>query len=178
MFLDRDGVINVDHGYVHNYDEFQFVEGIFEVCRAAKQLGYLVFVVTNQAGIGRGYYSEREFLELTDWMCNVFEAEGVIVDKVYFCPTHPEHGVGNYKVESVFRKPNPGMILQAAQEFDVDLGASILVGDKETDITAGLAAGVGRNLLYDSDYSPASVNTKADGVVHHLSEILLFLTNA
>ena len=148
LFLDRDGVINVDQGYVSRSDNFEFIEGIFDLCRRAKSLGYLILVVTNQAGIGRGYYSEQDFLELTKWMSGVFRDRGAPIDKVYFCPCHAEHGIGIYKVDSFFRKPAPGMILQAAKEFDIDLSQSVLVGDKDSDIQAGIAAGVGRNLLY------------------------------
>ncbi len=148
LFLDRDGVINVDHGYVCKRNDFEFIGGIFDLCRTAKRLGYMIFVVTNQAGIGRGYYTERDFLELSDWMCGVFREEGVEIDKVYFCPFHPKHGVGSYKVDSCDRKPEPGLILRAAGEFGIDLARSVLVGDKETDIKAGIAAGVGYNVLY------------------------------
>jgi D-glycero-D-manno-heptose 1,7-bisphosphate phosphatase len=148
LFLDRDGVINIDHGYVSRWDNFEFVDGIFELCTRAKCLGYLILVVTNQAGIGRGLYSEQDFLELTKWMCGVFSDRGASIDKVYFCPYHAEHGIGIYKVDSPFRKPAPGMILEAANEFDIDLSQSVLVGDKDSDIQAGIAAGVGCNLLY------------------------------
>jgi len=82
LFLDRDGVINIVYGYVHKQDDFHFVEGIFDLCRIAKQLNYLIFVVTNQAGIGRGHYTENDFLALTDWMCGVFSKEGSPIDKV------------------------------------------------------------------------------------------------
>jgi D-glycero-D-manno-heptose 1,7-bisphosphate phosphatase len=148
LILDRDGVININHGYVFRWEDFEFVDGIFELCRRAKDLGYLIFVVTNQAGIGRGYYSEQDFLELTKRMCGVFDDRGASIDKVYFCPYHAEHGIGIYKVDSRFRKPAPGMILQAAEEFAIDLSQSVLVGDEDSDIQAGIAAGVGCNLLY------------------------------
>lgn len=148
LFLDRDGVINVDHGYVIRKQDFEFVDGIFDLCRAARQLGYAIFVVTNQAGIGRGYYSEQDFVALMRWVSGVFESERAAIDKVYFCPTHPVHGVGKYKVESPLRKPGPGMILRAASEFAIDLAQSVLVGDRESDMQAGIAAGVGCNLLY------------------------------
>lgn len=141
LFLDRDGVINVDHGYVGKQEDFEFFPGIFELCLLAKQLGYLIFVVTNQSGIGRGYYTEQAFLELNDWMCEVFKEHGVELDKVYYCPSRPEEN-------SPDRKPMPGMILRAAEEFGVDLARSVLVGDNESDIQAGVAAGVGINLLY------------------------------
>lgn len=148
LFLDRDGVINLDHGYVCRPEEFEFVEGIFGLCRKARDWGYLLFVVTNQAGIGRGYYSEAQFHALTGWMRGRFAEQGAQIEQVYFCPFHPEHGLGGYRRESEFRKPGPGMILQAAREHGLDLAASALIGDKDSDIAAGRAAGVGLNILY------------------------------
>lgn len=174
LFLDRDGVINIDHAYVCKKEDFEFVDGIFELCRRAKQLGFLICVVTNQAGIGRGYYTEADFLRLTDWMCGVFIDEGAIIDRVYFCPTHPVHGLGEYRVDSPFRKPGPGMILQAAQELNIDLSRSILLGDKETDIAAGIAAGVACNLLFCSQ-SANTLITRATAVVASLGQVFEFL---
>lgn len=178
LFLDRDGVINIDHAYVSKKEDFEFVDGIFELCSNAKQLGFLICVVTNQAGIGRGYYTEKDFLELTDWMCGVFRKEGSEIDKVYFCPTHPEYGIGEYKTDSVFRKPGSGMISQAVQEFGIDLEKSILVGDKETDIQAGIAAGVRCNLLYRAMTSNAPQETAATAVVASLRQAFPFLERA
>lgn len=150
LFLDRDGVINVDHGYVYQPENFEFIDGIFDLCRAAAELGYLIVVITNQAGIGRGYYTEDDFLRLSDWMCGEFASRGVNVAKVYFCPTHPKHGIGQYKVDSPMRKPGPGMLLQAGRELDIDLAQSIFVGDKDSDKQASEAAGVGRFYMFDS----------------------------
>lgn len=178
LFLDRDGVINVDRAYVSRQEDFQFVDGIFELCRFARQLGYLIFVVTNQAGIGRGYYTEQDFLRLSDWMCGVFNAQGIVIDRVYFCPSHPEHGVGEHKVDSPYRKPGPGMILQAAEEFDVDLTRSVLVGDKETDIRAGITAGVGVNVLYCPLGVERPVDSDANAVFDSLVEIVTVLHGA
>lgn len=175
LFLDRDGVINIDHAYVCKPENFEFVDGIFELCRTAKRLGYLIFVVTNQAGIGRGYYTEQDFLKLTDWMCGIFKTHGINIDEVYFCPFHPEHGVGYYKMDSPCRKPAPGMIHQAAKVFDVDLTRSVLVGDKETDIQAGVAAGVGCNLLYIPSGLRDAIETAASAVVERLFDIGEFL---
>ena len=107
LFLDRDGVINVDHGYVHKPEAAEFIDGIFELVAAAKRAGYLVVVVTNQAGIGRGYYSDADFHALMDWMKARFVKRGGQVDAVYFCPDHPESGIGGYHHESEFRKPAP-----------------------------------------------------------------------
>lgn len=143
LFLDRDGVINHDSGYTSDVESFRFVDGIFDVCRAARELGYLLIVVTNQAGIGRGYYSEQDFLILTKWMCDQFEAEGAQISDVFYCPYHPEDGVGHYKKDSFDRKPNPGMLLRAAEKYKLDLNCSIMIGDKSSDMQAANEAGVG-----------------------------------
>jgi D-glycero-D-manno-heptose 1,7-bisphosphate phosphatase len=148
LFLDRDGVINVDHGYVYRREDFEFIDGIFDLCSHAKSRGFFIFVVTNQAGIGRGYFSEQDFLSLTQWMCEEFIKHDAAIDEVYFCPYHLEGGIGRYKFDSPFRKPAPGMILQAARRYQIDLAESLLVGDKSTDMQAGVSAGVGRNILF------------------------------
>lgn len=148
LFLDRDGVINVDHGYVHAPEKFQFVDGVFDLVKAAKAAGFAVVVVTNQAGIARGYYSEEQFHRLSAWMCEQFERQGGSIDKVYFSPYHPTAGIGRYLKDDESRKPRPGMLLQARRELGVSLERSILVGDQPTDIEAGHAAGVGLNVLY------------------------------
>lgn len=151
LFLDRDGVINVDHGYVHKPEDVEFIDGIFELVAAAKRAGYLVIVVTNQAGIGRGYYSEADFHALMDWMKARFAERGGQIDAVYFCPYHPEHGIGQYRRDSDCRKPAPGMLLQAQRELDIDMQRSVLIGDKPSDIAAGRAAGVNNLLHFGGD---------------------------
>lgn len=147
LFLDRDGVINVDIGYLHRAEDCEFVPGIFEVVRRARRAGYDVFVVTNQAGIARGYYSEETFDSFTRWMLDQFEAEGAPITKVYYCPHHPSAGQGEYLRECECRKPAPGMLLQAAREYPVDLTRSVLIGDSSTDIDAARAAGVPTRIL-------------------------------
>ena len=151
LFLDRDGVINVDKKYVWRIEDFEFVPGIFELCRAAQDVGLTPVVVTNQAGIGRGYYTERDFQTLTAWMLGEFRARGVGIGRVYHCPYHPTEGIGEYRRESPDRKPNPGMILRASSELDLDLSQSVLIGDKDSDIDAGRAAGVGYNIKLSHD---------------------------
>jgi D-glycero-D-manno-heptose 1,7-bisphosphate phosphatase len=177
LFLDRDGVINVDHAYVHKKDDFEFIEGIFDLCRKAKQRGYLIIVVTNQAGIGRGYYSEKDFVRLTDWMKQVFLSEEVEINHVYHCPYHPQHGIGTFKKDAECRKPNPGMILKACGDFNIDLESSILIGDKASDIKAGKNAGITKNLLFISaNDSDRERDTKdATTVLHTLQEAVDYL---
>ena len=151
LFLDRDGVINEDLNYVHRVEDFRFIEGIFALCRRAKRAGMLIIVVTNQAGIGRGYYTEYQFHDLNNWMVARFLDEGVVIDGVYFCPFHPVHGIGGYKMESQDRKPGPGMILRASAQHGIDLQRSVLIGDKATDIAAAKHAGVGTSILFSEE---------------------------
>jgi D-glycero-D-manno-heptose 1,7-bisphosphate phosphatase len=135
--------------YVHRREDFHFQAGIFDLCRAAQNLGYLLVVVTNQAGIARAYYTESEFLELTDWMVQRFAEEQIQIDRVYYCPYHPIHGVGLYKCDSPDRKPKPGMTLRAQVTFNLDLATSVLIGDQLSDIQAA-AAGVHTKILLRS----------------------------
>lgn len=151
LFLDRDGVINVDLGYVHKPEQIVFIDGIFELVAAAKRAGYLVIVVTNQAGIGRGFYGENEFHSLMDWMGARFAENEGVIDAVYFCPYHPEHGIGQYRRESNFRKPMPGMLLEAQNNLNIEMSQSIMIGDMPTDIAAANAAGVGTLLHLNGD---------------------------
>ena len=148
LFLDRDGVINLDYGYVHKIQDFEFIDGIFNLSQQAVLNGYLILVITNQSGIGRGFYTLKEFEDLSDWMCKQFLGNGILITKVYHSPFHPTCGIGEYKKDHETRKPRPGMIHLAADEFDLDLNSSILIGDKKTDIQAGNNAGVGINVLY------------------------------
>jgi D-glycero-D-manno-heptose 1,7-bisphosphate phosphatase len=154
VFLDRDGVINFNHGYVQHAENFEFIDGIFELARVAYASGYKLVVITNQASIGRGYYSERQFHQLTAWMCNKFFNASAPIENVYFAPFHPTEGLGEYKKDYVSRKPRPGMTLQAQREMNLDLKKSILIGDKASDIQAGIAAGVGTNLLFSNHPLP------------------------
>jgi len=171
LFLDRDGVINVEKNYVHCIEDFEFLDGVFDLCRAATERNMPIVVVTNQAGIGRGYYSEAQFLTLTDWMQARFEEERTPIAAVYFCPFHPEYGVGTYGQESFDRKPNPGMLLRARDDLELDLARSILIGDKASDIAAAKAAGVGLTVLLGADVE----NAAPDRVVASLHEACALL---
>ncbi|MBU6261143.1 MAG: HAD family hydrolase [Burkholderiales bacterium] len=174
LFLDRDGVINVDHGYVHRVEQFEFCPGIVELIAHANARGWAVVVVTNQSGIARGYYGEADFEALTAWMQAELARRGATVDRVYHCPCHPEQGVGAYRRESPLRKPNPGMLLQAAAELGLDLAASVIVGDSESDIEAGRRAGLGRLILVDWS-GRAHPDTGADLVVDNLDAVRIGL---
>ena len=137
LFLDRDGVINADRGHVYLKEHFEFLPGIFETCRKYASSGYLIIIVTNQAGIAKGIYTESDFNLLTEWMVNQFSNEGIKISKVYHCPHHPEiTGPCNC------RKPEPGMIVKAVSEFDLDISECVMIGDKESDLEAGRRAGM------------------------------------
>lgn len=151
LFLDRDGVINVDRGYVHRPDLFEFVHGIFDLARFwTSELRRPIVVVTNQSGIGRGNFDERAYADLTRWMCARFADEGAPIARVYHCPYHPVDGIGEFRRDHPWRKPNPGMILQAASDLALDLAQSVIVGDKMTDMEAGAAAGITVRILIRS----------------------------
>lgn len=174
LFLDRDGVINRDSGYVHKKENFVFLEGIFEIVSHANQNDYLVIVITNQAGIGRGFYTEKEFHLISEWMNKEFNKKNCKIDDIFFSPYHPEYGVGKYKRNSILRKPSPGMLIMAKKKYDIDMKSSILIGDKITDIEAGSSAGVGNLLLYGN----SSKHEFAENYIKisNLTEAINFLT--
>ncbi|WP_319479131.1 HAD family hydrolase [uncultured Draconibacterium sp.] len=141
LFLDRDGTINVEKNYVFRVEDFEFIPGIFELLKSYQDKGFLLIVITNQSGIARQYYTENDFFRLNNWMIRQFQKQGIEITKVYHCPHHPEiTGKCNC------RKPEPGIILQAIQKFNIDPVNSVLIGDKKRDILAGEKAGIGKNL--------------------------------
>jgi D-glycero-D-manno-heptose 1,7-bisphosphate phosphatase len=176
LFLDRDGVINVDRGYIHRSDQFEFVPGIFELARFwTNELRRLIVVVTNQSGIGRGYFDECTYEDLTRWMCDRFEAEHTAIARVYHCPYHPLHGIGEYRCDHPWRKPNPGMILQAVSDLGLDPAQSVVVGDKMSDIEAGAAARIGVRILVGSRDAKVGEGALSCEVVADLGEALALL---
>lgn len=148
LFLDRDGVINIDYGYVHRPPDCVFVDGIFDLVRLANTAGYRVVIVTNQAGIARGYFSEAQFDAFMNWMRDAFSMLGARIDRVYFCPHHPVAGMGAYRQACACRKPQPGMFEAARRDLGLDMSASIMIGDKPSDLDAAARAGVGHRFLF------------------------------
>lgn len=147
LFLDRDGVLNHEVGYLYRCEEVRWVQGAFSMCRAAMELGYKLVVVTNQSGIARGLYGEADFHVLMQWMSAELARERISLDAVYFCPYHPEHGVGEYCREHEDRKPGAGMLRRAERELGVNLEQSIMVGDRCSDVGAANAAGLRQAFL-------------------------------
>ena len=140
VFLDRDGVINVDKSYVYKQEDFEFCEGVFEALHHFKHLGYLLIIVTNQSGIGRGYYREEDFQSLSAWMKQELSHENITIDAIYHCPHAPEVGCE-------CRKPKSGMFQEAIRDFDIDVRASWMIGDKQSDIEAALGAGIEQTIM-------------------------------
>jgi D-glycero-D-manno-heptose 1,7-bisphosphate phosphatase len=149
LILDRDGVVNVDIGFLHRVEEVRFVDGIFPLLRAAKRAGYVLAIATNQSGIGRGLFDEEQFQTLMRWMRNRLAAEGAALDAVYHCPYHPTEGVGPYRRASDWRKPAPGMFLQAIADLALDPARCWAIGDAPRDLEAARAAGVAHRVLLD-----------------------------
>jgi len=148
LFIDRDGVINVDKGHVYRSRDFEFNEEILELCRQDLADVFMILVITNQAGIAKGIYTEADFLRLTDWMLEQFQNEGVTISKVYYCPHHPD-----VTGPCECRKPNPGMIRQAIKDFDLNITRCVLIGDKDTDLEAGRRAGIPESHLHKFNLS-------------------------
>lgn len=145
LFLDRDGIINIDYGHVHKKENFEFVDGIFELCKYFQKNNYLIFIITNQAGIGKGYYKEEDFNSLTSWMISEFSKNGIVIEDVFYCPHHPND-------KCLCRKPSPKMLLDIQNKYKISLKKSILIGDKLTDVEAGERAGVSELVLIKSKY--------------------------
>jgi D-glycero-D-manno-heptose 1,7-bisphosphate phosphatase len=149
-FIDRDGVINVDSGFLHRVADLHFLPGAVWGLQRLQAAGYLLVVITNQSGIGRGLYTEADYLRFTDHMRHALAAAGVQLSAVEYCPHLPDAPIARYRVNCDCRKPLPGMLLRAAAALGIDMAESLLVGDRATDIQAGRAAGVGRCYLVRS----------------------------
>lgn len=151
VFLDRDGVINLDKAYVHRWEDFEFAPGAIEAMRQLKAAGYDLVVVTNQSGIARGMYTQDQFRQLTEHMCEELARFDARPAAVYHCPHHPSGSVAEFAVDCLCRKPQPGLVLEAARDLQLSLVDSIMVGDKPSDMEAARAAGVGRAYKVASD---------------------------
>jgi D,D-heptose 1,7-bisphosphate phosphatase len=143
IFFDRDGVLNVDNGYVFRKEEFAWMPGAREALKLVTSKGYLSFVVTNQSGIARGLYTMSDVNDLHEWMRKDISKYNARIDEFYICPYHSEGNVLEYVIaDHPDRKPNPGMILRAVRDHNIDLSVSLLIGDKITDIEAADRVGL------------------------------------
>ena len=173
FFLDRDGVVNVDHGYVGHYKNFEYVDGIFSLILYVQEKGYLPVIVTNQSGIARGFYGEDDFLALMARVRQDFNLNGIGEVAVYYCPHHQEGSVARYAVSCMCRKPKPGMFIRAAEERDIDLANSVMIGDSWRDIEAADSAGIQKSFyLSNSPVTPEqnrSISTSHN--VYHVNDL-------
>jgi len=168
IFLDRDGVINKEVGYLHKFEDFEFISGIFKSCKYFQSLGYEIIILTNQSGIGRGYYTEGDFLRLNKWMLDQFFLNKINILDVYYCPHRPEDNCN-------CRKPKPGMFLAAKEEHGIDMDKSWMIGDKEADIQAAFHAGITNTILVKSGHQIDEISSKSkyilDSVINSESVI-------
>jgi len=160
LFLDRDGVVNIDRGYVYRREDFEFLDGLFELCRHFQHKNYKIIIITNQSGVARGYYTEDDLQKIHTYMINEFREEQITITDIFYCisvdDTHPD------------RKPNSGMFYKAGDAHALDMASSVSIGDKERDILAAKRAGVGINILLTS----TAATSAADYTVRNLREVL------
>ncbi|MBF8273306.1 MAG: D,D-heptose 1,7-bisphosphate phosphatase [Magnetococcales bacterium] len=169
LFLDRDGVINKEVHYLSKIKDFVFISGVFETCRMFQKAGFSLIVITNQSGIARGYYTDADFHTLNRWMLDRFNDAGISLTDVLYCPHHPKAVIPEYRTACACRKPQPGMLLEARDRHGINLAASIMVGDKLSDIQAGRQAGVGKLVLVRSGYDITLDDARQ---AHHVAENL------
>ena len=169
IFLDRDGVINKEMNYLYRIKEFEFIEGIFEACIYFQELGYELIIITNQSGISRGYYGESDYQKLTKWMLAQFKKNNVNILDVFHCP----HGANLF---CKCRKPKPGMLLKAQQKYDIDMGKSWLIGDKETDIIAANRAGIFNTVLVKSVHKINESSSNAKFILDIINDSMKVIT--
>ena len=165
MFLDRDGVINEEVGYLHKIKDFKFINGVIDSCNYFLSLGYQIIVVTNQSGIGRGLYKEEDFHILNQWMLDNFEQEGVRILDVFFCPHGPDDNC-------YCRKPKPGLFKDAKEKHDIDMNKSWMIGDKEADIEAANNAGISQTILVRSGHIIDEDATKSKYILDSIIDIV------
>jgi D-glycero-D-manno-heptose 1,7-bisphosphate phosphatase len=169
VFLDRDGVINKEVGYLHKSEDFEFIDGIFTACKYFQAQGYKLIIVTNQSGIARDYYQEEDFHKLTQWMLVQFGNQGINILDVFFCPHGPESSC-------TCRKPKPGMLLEARDKFNIDMANSWMIGDKEADISAANAAGISGTILVKSGHQVDEVNSSAKFILKSIKDSIQIIT--
>ena len=169
IFLDRDGVINKDINYLHKIDDFEFIDGIFDVCLYFQNLGYKIIIITNQSGISRGYYTESDYQKLTQWMLEQFQYKNVNILDVFHCPHGPDSTCD-------CRKPKPGMLIEAKITHNIDMEKSWMIGDKERDIRAANDAGIINTILVRSGHKIDEYNSDAKFIIDSPQQSIKLIT--
>ena len=170
IFLDRDGVINKEVGYLHKIEDFKFIDGVFDACLYFQSLGYQLIIVTNQSGIGRGYYNEDDFHIINNWMLEKFSKKDINILDVFFCPHGPESNCS-------CRKPKSGMFNRANDKHSIDMQNSWMIGDKEADIQAANAAGIQNTILVKSGHAIDEKNSNAKFILDSINQVKEVISN-
>ena len=165
--LDRDGIINIDYGYVYEISEFEFVDGIFDLTSRLQKNDYSLIVCTNQSGIGRGYYSKKKFEIVNAWMLNVFKKKGIKILDTFYCPHIPDDNCN-------CRKPLPGLFFKASEKYNIDFSNSIMIGDKYSDIIASSKIGIKNRILVNKKLLNRQNLNLATMIVGDLKELKNF----
>ena len=164
IFLDRDGVINIEKNYLYKIDDFEFIDGIFNSCKYLISLGYEIIIITNQSGIAREYYSEKDFQNLTDWMLSQFNNNGIKILNIFYCPHSPNSNCN-------CRKPKPGMLIEAKNMHNIDMEKSWMIGDSERDILAATRAGINNTVIVRSGHKVNYLKSSAKFLLDSISQI-------
>ena len=164
IFLDRDGIINKDVNYLYKIEEFEFIDGIFDSCFFLTNLGYKIIIITNQSGIGRGYYSEKDYQKLTQWMLSKFNEKNIKILDIFHCPHGPDS-------TCLCRKPKPGMFFEAQSKYNINMKESWMIGDNETDILAANSAGIGKTILLTDNQKKMIKGSKSDFFINSVKEL-------
>jgi D-glycero-D-manno-heptose 1,7-bisphosphate phosphatase len=163
IFLDRDGVINKEVGYLFKISDFEFIEGVFDACLYFHHLGYKIIIISNQSGIARGYYNENDYQNLTEWMLSQFNNNGIKILDTFYCPHYPEENCE-------CRKPKPGMFIEAKDKYNIRMKDSWMIGDKETDIKAANLAGINNTILVRSSHLVDEYNSKSKFTIDSIKQ--------
>ena len=171
IFLDRDGVINYDYGYVHKISEFKFIPNVLKTLQLLNELNMPMFIVTNQAGIARGFYDENDLFILHNYLLSIFEEKNIKIKEIFFCPHHENGKLPKYSYNCDCRKPKPGMILKAKEKYKLNLEQSFLIGDKFSDIQAGFNAGIKTNIIVNLKNEEKGNSYKIDFRYHKVNTL-------
>ena len=170
IFLDRDGVINKEINYLHKIDDFEFIDGVFETCQYLISLDYQIIVITNQSGISRGYYTEKDFQTITEWMLAQFKKNDINILDIFHCPHSPDSHCN-------CRKPKPGMLLNARYKHNINMQNSWIIGDKEADIMAGINSGINNTILVQNSHKIDELNSKARFIIDSIQQTKKIITS-